>query len=83
MILGAIGWIIIWGMENKPQSPEMQKEDRKMKIAGWICAIIGVISFIGALSQGDRVIGPCFRFALGIMFLYFAEGTERRELANV
>lgn len=41
-----------------------------MKIAGWICLVLGGLSFIGAASQGDSVFGPCFWIALGAFLLY-------------
>lgn len=41
-----------------------------MKIAGWICLIFGLLSFIGAASKGHSVFGPCFFIALGSFFLY-------------
>lgn len=31
-----------------------------MKILGWILLILGILSFIGAISQGHNVVGPAF-----------------------
>lgn len=47
-----------------------------MKIAGWICTILGALSFIGALSAGHNPLGPVFWFALGIFLLYRAKNKE-------
>ena len=44
-----------------------------MKIAGWICAIIGALSTIGAVAKGDNAFGPLFWLALGITLLFFAK----------
>lgn len=41
-----------------------------MKIAGWICLILGLLSFIGAASKGNSVFGPCFFIALGSFLIY-------------
>lgn len=40
-----------------------------MKIFGWICTIVGVLSFIGAAIYGNSVFGPVFWIALGIVLL--------------
>lgn len=43
-----------------------------MKIAGWICTILGVVSFLGAVVAGNNPLGPTFWLALGIFLLYRA-----------
>lgn len=43
-----------------------------MKIAGWICLVVGVLSFLGAASKGDGVLGPTFVMGLGVFLLYRA-----------
>ena len=40
-----------------------------MKIAGWICLIFGVLSFLGAAVKGNSVFGPCVFIALGVFFI--------------
>ena len=37
-----------------------------MKTFGWICIVLGALSFIGAASAGHSVFGPVFWLALGI-----------------
>lgn len=48
-----------------------------MKTFGWICLILGGLSFIGAGLAGDSVLGPCFWIALGIMLVYIAKEREK------
>lgn len=50
-----------------------------MKTAGWICLIIGVISFLGAALNGDSVFGPLFWIALGAFFLYRVNNKESED----
>lgn len=50
-----------------------------MKITGWICLILGVLSFIGASSKGHSVFGPCFFIALGAFFLYRVNNKDFKE----
>lgn len=40
-----------------------------MKVFGWICTIIGVLSFMGAAIYGHSVFGPVFWIVLGIVLL--------------
>lgn len=40
-----------------------------MRTAGWICLIIGVISFFGAALKGNSVFGPLFWIGLGAFLL--------------
>lgn len=48
-----------------------------MKIAGWICLVVGLLSFLGAASKGDSVIGPSFLIGLGVYFLYRVNNKEQ------
>lgn len=48
-----------------------------MKTFGWICLILGGLSFIGAGLAGNSVFGPCFWIALGITLIYFAKEKEK------
>lgn len=48
-----------------------------MKIAGWILLGIGILSFIGAVSAGHSVFGPCFFTGLGIAFLCIASQKKK------
>ena len=41
-----------------------------MKNFGWICIVIGSMSFMGAIVKGDKAVGPTFMLALGIYLLY-------------
>lgn len=47
-----------------------------MKIAGWICTILGALALIGSVSAGHNPIGPTFWLALGIFLLYRANSHE-------
>ncbi|HRM57025.1 MAG TPA: hypothetical protein PLP97_07250 [Prevotella sp.] len=49
-----------------------------MKIAGWICTILGVISLLGAIVAGDNPLGPTFWLALGIFLLYKANKNDNK-----
>lgn len=40
-----------------------------MRILGWILLILGILSFIGAASQGNSIIGPVFFGGLGAYLL--------------
>lgn len=48
-----------------------------MKIAGWICLVIGVLSFFGAVLNGNSVFGPLFWIGLGAFLLYRVNNKER------
>lgn len=50
-----------------------------MKIFGWICIIIGVLSFFGAALKGNNVTGPCFWFGLGIYLVHRANQKEQEQ----
>ncbi len=41
-----------------------------MRVAGWICLVIGVLSFFGAALKGNSVFGPLFWISLGAFLLY-------------
>ncbi len=47
-----------------------------MKTAGWICLVIGVLSFFGAALKGNSVFGPFFWIGLGAFLLYRANNKE-------
>ena len=48
-----------------------------MKSAGWICLVIGVLSFFGAALKGNSsVFGPLFWIGLGAFLLYRANNKE-------
>lgn len=40
-----------------------------MKVFGWICFVIGVFAFIGAVTHGHSVFGPVFWIAVGLVLL--------------
>lgn len=48
-----------------------------MKTAGWICLVIGVLSFFGAALKGDSVFGPTFWIGLGAFLLYRVNNKEQ------
>lgn len=48
-----------------------------MKTTGWICLIIGVLSFMGAALKGNSVFGPIFWISLGAFLLYLAANKEQ------
>lgn len=43
-----------------------------MKTAGWICLVIGALSFFGAVLMGNSAFGPLFWIGLGVFLLYRA-----------
>ena len=47
-----------------------------MRTAGWICLIIGVLSFFGAALKGNSVFGPLFWIGLGAFLLYRVNNKE-------
>ena len=53
-----------------------------MKTFGWICVVLGVLSFIGAASAGYSVFGPVFWLALGIALVYFGNQKEEEKKKN-
>lgn len=40
-----------------------------MKIFGWICTVLGTLSFIGAAIGGHSIFGPLVWLILGIVIL--------------
>jgi ribosomal protein S27AE len=50
-----------------------------MKTFGWICIVLGGLSFIGAASAGHNVFGPVFWLALGIALVYFGNQKEEEK----
>ena len=50
-----------------------------MKTIGWICFIIGIVSFLGAASKGHNVFGPSFWIALGGFLLYRASNKGKEK----
>ena len=50
-----------------------------MKTFGWICVVLGALSFIGAASAGHSVFGPAFWLALGIALIYFGNQKEEEK----
>ena len=53
-----------------------------MKTFGWICVVLGALSFIGAASAGHSVFGPVFWLALGIALIYFGNQKEEEKKKN-
>ena len=53
-----------------------------MKTFGWICVVLGGLSFIGAASAGHNVFGPVFWLALGIALVYLANQKEEEKKKN-
>lgn len=47
-----------------------------MRTAGWICLVIGVLSFFGAALKGNSVFGPLFWIGLGAFLLYRVNNRE-------
>ena len=47
-----------------------------MRTAGWICLVIGVLSFFGAALKGNSVFGPLFWIGLGAFLLYRVNSKE-------
>ena len=47
-----------------------------MKIAGWICTILGAVSLLGTIVGGNNLLGPTFWLALGLFLLYKANKKE-------
>lgn len=44
-----------------------------MRTTGLILFILGGLAFIGAISHGNSVFGPCFFLALGGFLIYRAD----------
>lgn len=53
-----------------------------MKIAGWICFGLGILSLFGAASAGNSIAGPCFWIALGLFLLYKSKN-KKDEPSNI
>ncbi|MDE6021483.1 MAG: hypothetical protein K2H01_10885, partial [Ruminococcus sp.] len=47
-----------------------------MRTAGWICLVIGALSFLGAALKGNSVFGPLFWIGLGAFLLYRVNNKE-------
>ena len=50
-----------------------------MKTFGWICVVLGALSFIGASSAGHSAFGPVFWLALGLALVYFGNKKEEEK----
>lgn len=50
-----------------------------MKIAGWICTILGALAFIGSVSAGHNPTGPTFLLALGMFLSYRANSHDNEK----
>ena len=55
------------------------KNKNIMKTFGWICVVLGALSFIGAASAGHSVFGPVFWLVLGIALIYFGNKKEEEK----
>lgn len=44
-----------------------------MKTAGWICTVLGALSFFGGATSGYIPLGPTVLLALGLFWLNKAE----------
>jgi hypothetical protein len=53
-----------------------------MKTSGWICLVLGILSFIGAALKEDGLLGPTFVIALGAFLLYRATHKEQEHKDN-
>lgn len=40
-----------------------------MKKIGWVLLVLGGLSCLGALTAGDRIFGPTFLIAIGLMLI--------------
>lgn len=47
-----------------------------MRTAGWICLVIGVLSFLGAALKGNSIFGPLFWISLSAFLLYRVNNKE-------
>lgn len=47
-----------------------------MRISGWICLVLGIIGYLGAVVGGDTGFGPTFLIALGAFLLYRANNRD-------
>lgn len=50
-----------------------------MKTFGWICIVLGALSFLGAVSKGHSAFGPAFWLGLGIFLVYRAKVKKQEE----
>ena len=50
-----------------------------MKTWGWISAVLGVLSFIGALYGGSSPIGGLFFFVLGCYLIHRAKQNKQEQ----
>lgn len=46
------------------------KRKTKLKIWGWVCILIGIISFISIIMRGNPNLGPSVWVAIGVYLLY-------------
>lgn len=51
-----------------------------MKILGWILLIMGILSFIGAVSHGHSIVGPAFIGGLGAFSLSRVSKKKQEDL---
>lgn len=50
-----------------------------MKTAGYIYLILGILSFIGAMTAGNSIFGPCSFIAIGFALIYSANEKDKKE----
>lgn len=50
-----------------------------MKIACWICIVIGGLSFFGAAIYGDSVMGAVFLVGLGVFLVHQASQNKQEQ----
>lgn len=50
-----------------------------MKTSGWVCIIIGGLSFVGAAIKGDSVMGPVFLVGLGVFLVHQASQKKQEQ----
>lgn len=49
-----------------------------MRVAGWICLIVGIGSILGSVSKGNSALGGSFVMALGVYFLHRANNKDQK-----
>lgn len=50
-----------------------------MKIAGWICSVLGALALIGCLMGGSSALGPLFWLGIGIYLIHRANEKKREK----
>lgn len=50
-----------------------------MRITGWIFTVLGILSLLGCLLNGNNPIGPTFWLGLGIFLIYRASQKEQEK----